>query len=738
MVILLDAAPACSVFVGARLCTENVDSSTVFYVMVCTLKTSGFWQTWPILTIEIVVIYLLITRFSVRLVVSLVSSFGIIFTFAYYKKYTTNKRYDFEHRYTQIVSSRGNDNDKNGNNKKKKNNDQAVPAYQIEMNEKFIEWPTAAAQITATAEHPSLINNDTIYAFRINKQSNVSQYCQLDDYSFAMIQDFVQNGKNKDALSSPHKELSLNAFIKIWQNGEIVPYTIDSYDLSIWCIYIDDKSSFYSKLIKNKRNYTMTCREQLLLNQNTSNNNNNINNENSSDKENEVVFEKNEKYLYLFRVSYKLFLQMNKQLKKSRDSYITDLAAKNRLTLIYDSDNRLGGCGDHLGYLMQICCNGKKNSNENCQFISNHSGFTGLQFRFVQLRRTKHKNPLIEQEYNQFKMKFLMLFHYYFIFYYNTMQRVLLFNDNKNTFRLIMEMRSNDIFWMDYMKPSLPGIKQIFVYQSIFKSIQGIINEYHNRDGIAYFLSYFALDDLYIRYCTPKRFFYMLQETCNKFSEFHSDFIYFKYNSNIDKPMTMTMEQEFSMYQEKFKNSNSGDNGDNSDNSDNSKENEKQGVDYTMDEIKQDMEFTLNLETREQAVGDRDIIIDIGCEILGNLIYAMNIVSKNNSKCFYVARYENDICCDIESDDENEDIDDENGNNTSQTGTNLENFGNFLKSIGWDGIITQEDLINVKVMSLFLILFYFCFILVVCFFHVSNHVLSQIGCIVGNDGEYEM
>ncbi|ETO23217.1 hypothetical protein RFI_13970 [Reticulomyxa filosa] len=314
-------------------------------------------------------------------------------------------------------------------------------------------------------------------------QSSNEPKSSCGEFSFALPQDLdIPN------LSRPCEVVSKEEFIeryekRIKKEGKVLMgYCIDPNDLSIYLLECD-KKQWNDQLKECKYNYTMALFQQ--------------------------KFQQKETTIY--RVSADLWPAIVS--KCTADSDHTAKSSKpvfEKVLLLFDSDPFMGGVSDYLGHMFQF-------SSKSIQFISNHSPWAALQFYIVQLKRLEKNDEL-----KQMKRKLLLLLHQYFLWTYNELNQC---KYEKRPY-LIWRMRCHDIyFWNEFLKPSLPGVKHLFVYQSLWKSVQCVINKFHDK-AIPYFLSLFGVDDMYRYYCDPSMYFTALQECANNHSEFHSRSIY--------------------------------------------------------------------------------------------------------------------------------------------------------------------------------------------------------------------
>ena len=496
--------------------------------MSCPVAPGGeLLRQLPLLSFEVIFVYLLITRFNIGFIVISVS-FGLLcFLYAIYCKFKYKKMFDFMH----------------GDSSK---------------NDKYISIPANNKK-----------DNIIVYCFKIPSKSVFPAISNGSKFPFAMPQNFKLNSS-----SIPSQEINSNKFIQLWkdQNNVIRPYCIDPFDLSIWFIGINNitNQQFNTQLSSNQYNYTQTCES----------------------------FTSNTDCI-LYRISKSDFIKLCKSMQAA--NLIKNMKyMSSHLCLIYDTDfEDKCSTGDNLGYTMQLS---SQSDDDNIIFMSNNCAFTGLQYRYVQLKRTMNKS-----EIKQFKSQLIMLFHHYFLFLYGTT----IYGSNNKNDKVVLRMNSSDIFWNDFWFISLPGIKKIFIYQNIYKSIDIAYNKYINCDSMCYFLSLFCLDDLYIRYCTGYKYQYMLQECIDKFDKFHSDFLYHCCDDeDIHKSENKINPSE------------------------------------------------INIHTRDILVlSQRDTVIDLACQILAIFVYMMHCVGNKTEDedqanegiiemkhNFYMIRYDTDLC----------------------------------------------------------------------------------------------
>ena len=360
-------------------------------------STEGLFRQLPLLTFEILFVYLLITRFSIGFVVISVG-FGVsCLLYGVYWNYKYQKLYNFVHTATNI-------------------NNKRIPI-------------------------PNNTNTDiTIYCFKVPKQALFS--LSIDPYPFAMPQNF-----NLLSNSTPFQELNAAQFIQNWKDRgqSLKPYCIDPFDLSIWFIHIKTTNinQFNSTLSANQYNWNKTVQSY-----------------------------KTDNSCILYRISKDDFIKLCKYMQQNE--LITSMKTiSSHLALIYDTDfDDECSTADNVGYLMQL-----SSADKSIQFISNHCALTALQYRYVQLKRSR--NTL---ELRQLKSQLIHLLHYYFLFLYGTLT---LHSSQKN---VLLKMRTSDLFWNDFLLIALPGIKKFFAYQSIYKSIEVAYNYYCRNDSICYFL----------------------------------------------------------------------------------------------------------------------------------------------------------------------------------------------------------------------------------------------------------
>eukprot|EP01083_Nonionella_stella_P029898 82162_1 len=373
--------------------------------MSCPSATLSIFQHLPALTIEILFIYLLITRFSVGFLCISLAIGSLCFVYCIYCKYKHQTLYDFHHDKTN-------------------------------RNDKHI--PMANAPDTKR-------NNDIIvYCFKITKNSMCS-YASTNAYPFASPLNF-----NLSSKSIPSKEINAMEFIQLWKQSIIKPYCIDPYNLSVWFIDIHPHNAhhFNHLLVSNQYNWNQTCQTY--------------------------------SQCTLYRISKPHFIALCMRMQKQTLLKSAKFASTH-LCFIYDTDfDHTCSIGDNLAYALHLM-NASANNDHAIHYISNHCACTGLQFRYVQLKRSMNKSQI-----KQFKSQLMMLFHYYFIFLYGSITY------NTNSCNVVLKMNSSDIFWNDFLYTALPALKK----------------------------------DIYISICTSYPYHYMLQETVHRFEDFHSDFLH--------------------------------------------------------------------------------------------------------------------------------------------------------------------------------------------------------------------
>ena len=382
---------------------------------------SGLFRQLPLLTFEILFVYLLVSRYSIRFILFSSAFFTFCIAYCFYYKFRYQQLFNFNHSPSAP-------------------NVKAIPI-------------------------PSTTNNDDIiiYHYRTSKQSILHRLrCR---YEFAMP-------SNMEPLSIPDHELNASEFIKLWKDQHcehskftLKPYCIDPFDLSVWILRINvHPQDVDSQLRALQYDWNRTCDFYRSTDSNTE--------------------------CSLYRISREHFIRICQSMEKEHHLLRSMKFVSSRLCLVFDSDFESHcSTGDHIGYLLHFTTTSSSET-DGIHFISNHAAFTAVQFRYVQLKRSQSLNAV---ELKRFQSKMSMLFYHYFLFLYGA-ECV-----HRGGDKMILRMCTSDIFWTDFLVMALPAVRKLFVYQSIYKSMERAYNIHHRNDSMCYFLSWFCLDDIYIR-----------------------------------------------------------------------------------------------------------------------------------------------------------------------------------------------------------------------------------------------
>ena len=196
----------------------------------CTIKKESFYKQIPLICVEIVILYLLISRFSWSLVVMFSTFLLLLFLFAFYEYWKTRCAF----------KSLLHPNDSLGvklepdMNSIKKVNPDIIKDMKNKQNN-----TDSNSKIKKNKKQDKFI----IKMYKINKQSQSwfnEPYVRLGKDSFATLYDLK--------IPKKYKEISMEEFEKLYQKYYIIPYCIASHSLNIILIQVN-KQSFLEYMI---------------------------------------------------------------------------------------------------------------------------------------------------------------------------------------------------------------------------------------------------------------------------------------------------------------------------------------------------------------------------------------------------------------------------------------------------------------------------------------------------------